>query len=401
MQTASGVKVLGVHTNNTTFNSYIKQMQSHLSVEQRWDIVYAYKECQNKTAVARKLGYSLKAVSHWVDVYLAQKHSNTPVTLTDMRRCGRPRVVDNHAAKRSVELLTTHAVGSLAQAAQQLHKEGVVSKRVSMSTVSRRAHEQAMVDGMVLEVAQGPPKKELTTKTKEQRYTFACHNKNKPWHATMFTDRKKFQFKYPGSHVSGSHWGIRGRLTNTGAYQPNHPMTLNVYGGITKYGPTQLHVVAGTSCLNSQHKNLKGKQSKNITQAEYQEVLEQTLLPEGSKIFSNQGMSSWQLQQDNDPTHKKPAIHAISEWNATKGKGNVQLLPNWPPNSPDLSPIENLWGIVDAKVNNMGCKTFDEYTSEVKKQFQLLGKQHANRLIGSMKNRLQLCIDRNGGKTGY
>ena len=33
----------------------------------------------------------------------------------------------------------------------------------------------------------------------------------------------------------------------------------------------------------------------------------------------------------------------------------------WPPHSPDLSPIENVWGIVQREVDAMGCKGFNEF----------------------------------------
>ena len=39
----------------------------------------------------------------------------------------------------------------------------------------------------------------------------------------------------------------------------------------------------------------------------------------------------------------------------------VMLLPNWPPNSPDLSPIENAWAWMEAEMDSRGCKTFENY----------------------------------------
>ena len=32
---------------------------------------------------------------------------------------------------------------------------------------------------------------------------------------------------------------------------------------------------------------------------------------------------------------------------------------------PDLSPIENLWGVIAGKVNAAGCTTFDEFRREL------------------------------------
>ena len=76
-------------------------------------------------------------------------------------------------------------------------------------------------------------------------------------------------------------------------------------------------------------------------------VLHKTLLPEGTRMFTMQGFNTWYLQQDNDPTHGV-AREVVKQWNAMKGS-SVQLLPNWPPSSPDLDIIKNVWGMGSAK----------------------------------------------------
>ena len=66
----------------------------------------------------------------------------------------------------------------------------------------------------------------------------------------------------------------------------NNPSCVNVYGGITRWGATDLIMVTGTSnyiptCVNS-----RGKKAKNITCSEYKEVCYQ-LVHEGSRLFSS------------------------------------------------------------------------------------------------------------------
>jgi hypothetical protein len=140
----------------------------------------------------------------------------------------------------------------------------------------------------------------------------------------------------------------------------------------------------------------KGSHARNITQQEYKQVLRQTLLPEGRRLFSSAGVATWTLQQDNDPAHKAE-IPVLEEWNMEKGC-SVQLLPNWPPNSPDLNLIENVWAYVQAKVNEKGCSSFEEFNHEVIWQRANVPQRLLGNLHQSMPKRIRMVIENDGGK---
>ncbi|KAJ3442125.1 transposable element-related [Anaeramoeba flamelloides] len=54
------------------------------------------------------------------------------------------------------------------------------------------------------------------------------------------------------------------------------------------------------------------------------------------------GKWNWILMQDGAPAHTS---RSTKEYLSKK----CSVLENWPPNSPDLNPIENLWGIMGKK----------------------------------------------------
>ena len=106
------------------------------------------------------------------------------------------------------------------------------------------------------------------------------------------------------------------------------------------------------------------------------------------------------LQLDNDPSHNKSAEKAVATHNKKWGS-TITLMQDWPPNSPDLSPIENLWGYVQGKVNARGCKTFAQYQDAVLSELKAVPKQMLRNLCDSMPTRLADCLKAKGGKTAH
>ncbi len=247
-------------------------------------------------------------------------------------------------------------------------------------------------------VRDGKFERQLTAAQEKRRVDFAVSSKKVEWQRTMATDRCRFYFKHPGEHKKPSYWVVKG--TRPRVKMVTNPQCVNVYAGITKFGITKLHLVAGTSKMKSQHTTRKGTPARNITGSEYKEVLEKTFLPEGSRLFQAAGITRWILLQDNDPTHKA-AAQVIDAWNKAHPGVHVSLLPHWPGNSPDLNPIENLWAWAQAKVNAKGCSTFEEFKDCVVETLQNVPRAMLQSLMDSMHARLKACIDRNGAKTGY
>ncbi|KAI4877263.1 hypothetical protein NFI96_002356 [Prochilodus magdalenae] len=76
-----------------------------------------------------------------------------------------------------------------------------------------------------------------------------------------------------------------------------------------------------------------------VNAAVYQDVLEHLMLP-AAELYED---ADFIFQQDLAPAHR---ARATSTWFKDHG---IPVL-NWPANSLDLNPLENLWGIVKRKI---------------------------------------------------
>ena len=90
--------------------------------------------------------------------------------------------------------------------------------------------------------------------------------------------------------------------------------------------------------------NFKGKIAfidKKMNAEDYKKLL----VEQFADISHSMDGSKWIFQQDNAPCHK---AKVLMDW---LSKQKIDIL-RWPPYSPDLNPIENLWSLLARKVYN-------------------------------------------------
>ena len=298
-------------------------------VKERWHIVNTFEQCWDLRKTAKLVRVTEKVASKWVERYKATRD------VKEKPKSGRPQALSAKAKKRAYELLLEGQHSGAAGVAKQLYDEGLTPRVAHRTTIVRGATSFGKEAWHPIRCVRGKPIKKLTYATKLKRLAFARANTKTRWDRVLFTDRKKFGFYHPGAKVRAVQWVVKG--TQRQATEVNHPMTFNLYCGISKHGVTAHHQVSGTRKSKSTYKNNKGEPAKNITSSEYQDVVANTFLPHGTRMFTTQGLATWVLQQDNDPTHGV-AAKGIKKLNDKKGSG-VLLMANWPPNSPDLNPI--------------------------------------------------------------
>ena len=77
------------------------------------------------------------------------------------------------------------------------------------------------------------------------------------------------------------------------------------------------------------------------------------------------------------------------------------VLPNWPANSPDMNPIENLWAIMKDHVEELEPANISDLKQILIQVWDGIEDQTIKNLIDSMPSRLQAVLNANGGPNGY
>ncbi len=101
-----------------------------------------------------------------------------------------------------------------------------------------------------------------------------------------------------------------------------------------------------------------------VNAAIYQEMLEHIMLPSADKLYGDADFIS---QQDLVPAHN------TKSWFNDHG---VTVL-DWPANSPDLNPIENLWGVVKRKMRDTRPNNADDLKAAIKATWASLHRSSA------------------------
>ena len=351
--------------------------QDSATIAWRWELVFEYKRVRNYEAVARKLSTTPRTVSTWVQRY----HETGDVR--DKARSGRPRI---DLSAPDVESLLKEGIREgmdCTQLLKMLSKEkGIV---VGMETV--RLHLNAHL------ARQLRPKKKprLTESHKQKRLAFSKAWVDKDWSNVAVSDSKMFYLCQQG--IGSKQWVLyEDEPPELPAYK--NCSKVHAYAAVTKWGKTQLFFTAGTTGMKFP--------SKGVNAKIYVELLDSKLIPAIKHLMANnmgvQRGRPWVLQQDNAPAHTAKVTKA---WLAEQGPIHKFQVMQWPPNSPDLSWIENLWGVVSMQLAKRRDLTPRNFMHQVVEEWNKIPSQTYMAMYHSIKKRLQACIANKGGRTKY
>jgi transposase/uncharacterized coiled-coil protein SlyX len=337
-----------------------KHSHSHLSLEQRLTIRILHKEGRDESYIAQRIPCDVRSVRYW----LVQEHPS----LQDQPRSGRKRKTTAAQDERVVQ----EARETMFTTPRRIKRK--LGLDVSSRTIDRRLIEV----GLFGRVARH--KKKFSAAEKRKRLSFAEGYKH--WTAD---DWMRVEFADEKLSWGEGFWGqVFVRRPKGEALNPEycvdedpHPVKVSAWACFSGRGLGYMYIF-----------------NENMDAKLLQGILGTHLIESAELHFDVEHAEQWWFLQDNAPQHKSVLVRT---WLFNNG---IQCI-DFPPYSPDLNPIENLWADLARRVEKFQCETMEELQDIVAEEWKETDKELLRTLARSMPERCQAVIDAHGDHTSF
>lgn len=324
---------------------------------ERSQIILLSKEGYNASQIHKKLGFPSERQIRSIIQYYRENN-----TVEYKSRPGRPRKTSTKEDTKIISIAKSRKMSSIKNFTVTAKK--ALQKNLSHTTVWKRVKES----GAKKRRERRKPK--LSEKNIQDRLDFATKYKRKKWDNVVFSDECMVQL-YANS-VQVWSWDKNDCVVE----RPKHVPKRMFWACFDINGVSELVEVEGR--MNSK---------------KYCEVLEQGLLPFLEKR-KNMGSKGITFQQDNATSH---TAKATMNWLYKK---KIKVL-DWPANSPEWNPSENLWSTLKKRIQEREPKNIDQVIAFAKEEWKNMSVQTLKNLVQSMPSRLAQVVQNKGRHTNY
>jgi transposase len=339
-----------------------------LTPKTRGAIVYGHNCGQSSRTIAKRLGCGKTTVNDILKCY------NETLSLTPKKQTGRPPLLDSPARQELKDFVKENSENRrLCSKKLATIWTSRKDKPISAITITRNL-KKAGIAGRI------PRKKPAMTEAHIQaRLEWAYAHENwgaRQWRRVLFSDESTFTQFQQGPN--GMVWREPGEELNPNciAVTVKHSPNKMFWGCFTWNGLGPIVPIEGS-----------------VTGITYAKIINDYVVPTLHEYFPN---GNGIFQEDNAPPHRSKVAKAACE--------DAEIIKlNWPAQSPDLNPIENIWAEMKMMVRRRtppppNVKVLERY---VKDAWNDLPPEYYKKLINSMPRRIEAVIKANGNRIGY
>lgn len=333
---------------------------SRTDIRARARIVGFHEAGCNTAQIARQLGIGRTTV------WRVLRRFAECGSLEDEHRPGRP-IKQTRQLMRAVEKAMRGKRGTSVRKVAAKLKAGGHS--VSHMTVARAAHAQQM------RPYARPRKPRLSETFKARRRRFARIERNRNWNAVVAADEATFYLYGTPNRTHDLVWAKQGDLIPP-VLTGKSTVKYNAYGAVAASGKVVLVLF-----------------EDNLTAAGYIEMLGRKLLPAARATFSGR---AWCYLHDRSSQHTSKVTERWLDTHLPE-----HMTEHWPPNSPDLNVMEQVWALLRDKVYARSPTTKQELRDALQRGWRAIDNTVVAGLFASMPERLRAVTRSKGGNTRY
>ncbi|PIC13704.1 hypothetical protein B9Z55_027567 [Caenorhabditis nigoni] len=318
---------------------------------------------QSKVEVMRQMNCSLHKMARMIQKSrnVIRRYLADPLNYgSKQKKAGRPRKVSSRDERKIIR-----------EASNSTRSLKDIKADLSLDVCKSTVHNVIRRSGVIVcQKMKKAPK--LTDRHKQKRLDFVKANLQTRWENILFSDEKKWNLDGPDGNRH--YWRDLQKEKRVFSTRNFGGGSLMVWGGFCNGKKMELQFI-----------------STRENSVSYQNTLQKAIVP-----FFRLRRRTHTFQQDNASIHSS---NSTKNWFAAKG---IKVL-DWPACSPDLNPIENLWGSLVRRVYKNGKQygSIQELKDALQKEWDAISTAELEQLVASMTDRLVEVIQKNGGETSY
>ena len=331
-------------------------------------IIGKYQEGKRGVAISREMGIPETTVRRCIDRY---EKTGTGVI---QKRKGRPLKLSERDMRAVAHSFRQQPTASFVEHTACLKTVGIDLSRKTLSVYADRLGFGSYIPALVPKLEPSHIKKRLAWAKEKVEWTA------EQWSNVIWSDESKF-------NLNGSDGRVRVIRKKGERFSPNH-VRKSVKFGVGSVMIWGCFGAGGVGPLVT----MKG----SIDQEAYVSCLSNHFLP-WLQDLNNKHPKDYIFQEDGASCH----TGRYATW--YKERCQIQGFDFWPPQSPDLNPIEHVWAYLEQRIESRRryLQNIEQLEECLREEWYSIPITFLEALIGSMNDRCRTMIEANGGNTRY